>query len=197
MCRRRWPIWSWTGFYVGANVGYSWGQSSNSWNVFAPNFTTGDINCIPAGGAFCLSWGDSNKMNGAIGGFQAGYNWQSGNWLVGIETDFDLSGQRGSQTFATGFIIGGGTTGIASAAYSEKLAWLGTLRGRFGITADRLLFYGTGGLAYGHITSDGSATATGFLSPFVPPSPPCSAPGTLGACPLAAFSTGTTKVGWN
>jgi hypothetical protein len=57
-------------------------------------------------------------------------------------------------------------------------------------------FYATGGLAYGHITNDGSATATGFLSPFVPPSPPCVAPGSVGPCPLATWSGGNTKTGW-
>jgi outer membrane immunogenic protein len=183
------PVYSWTGFYVGGNVGYSWGEARNAWNVFAPNSGGGGgaTTCGPAGVAFCLSGSDSNNLNGAIGGLQIGYNWQTGNFLAGIETDIQLSGQKGDQLFAPGFVVFGGT-GTASAAYSEKLSWLGTLRGRVGITAERLLFYATGGLAYGHVTNNGSATATGFI----PPLSPCPAPG----CPLAIWSDGVTKTGW-
>src|SRR5262249_1630342 len=111
------PVFNWTGFYIGGNVGYGWGKSSNAWNVFAPNFTTGDTICMPAGGAFCPGGSDSDKLNGAIGGLQAGYNWQNGNSLAGIETDFQASGQKGDQLFTTGFVTLGGAAGTASATY--------------------------------------------------------------------------------
>jgi outer membrane immunogenic protein len=91
-------VFSWTGFYVGANIGYSWGRSRNDWNAAAP-FFDGSTVCGPAGDALCISGSDSNKLRGAIGGLQAGYNWQAGNYVVGLETDFQLSGQRGSQHF--------------------------------------------------------------------------------------------------
>jgi outer membrane immunogenic protein len=136
---------------------------------------------------------DSNKLKGAIGGLQAGYNWQTAGFLVGVETDFQVSGQKGSQIFsASHVIISPSAPGNVSATYTQKLAWLGTLRGRVGIAADRWLLYATGGLAYGRVTIDGSATASGSndpgcVGPFV---------NGLGTCPLASWSDGVTKTGW-
>jgi outer membrane immunogenic protein len=184
------PVYSWTGFYVGANVGYSWGRSNNDWNFFAQNAVNGSLNCSPIfnGGlnAFCATGSDSNKLNGAIGGLQTGYNWQIGSFLAGIETDF----QMGDQTFVTNFSTGpGNSLGTLSAAYTEKLRWLGTTRGRVGVTlTDRWLVYATGGLAYGEVQFDGSATSTGN-------GPTCSPP-LGGICPLAGWSNSITKAGW-
>jgi outer membrane immunogenic protein len=188
------PVYTWTGFYVGGNVGYGWGQSSNAWNVFAPSLSAGVGNfiCGPAGAAFCPGAGGSNTLSGGIGGLQAGYNWQAGNFLVGIDTDIELSGQRGSQFSSTGFVAAS-LGGTASAAYSERLSWLGMLRGRVGVTADRLLFYATGGLAYGHFTESGVATATGHDAFLNNVEFPCPA---SGICPLANWNNGHTKAGW-
>ena len=203
-------VYNWTGFYVGANVGYSWGRSRHDWDFFVPNFFTGDTTCatLVGGGALCVAGGESNRLRGAIGGLQAGYNWQSGTYLVGIETDFQLSGQKGDATF-TGqtdfFAITAGVpiNTVITAAASERLHWLGTLRGRVGYAADRWLVYATGGLAYGRVSIDGSATSPGV--PTVPPTfgiaaPPCAGVGTIapdvGICPLANLSHSTTRAGW-
>jgi outer membrane immunogenic protein len=183
-------VYSWTGFYVGGNVGYGWGQASNNWNYFAPNSTTGNANCAVQ--ASCFIVGDTNHLNGVFGGGQVGYNWQfNRNWLAGIEADFQGSGQQGSQNLSVGFIANGlPATGFLS--HTEKMPWFGTFRGRLGYTADRWVIYATGGLAYGRVDFNGTATATGFFSPFVPGSPPCpSSP-----CPLANFNAGATKIGW-
>ncbi len=129
------PVYSWTGWYVGGNVGYSWGKSNNTWNVFAPNLGT-----PTCGLSLCVTGNDSNHLNGAIGGIEIGYNWQVANYLFGVETDIQLSGQKGSQTFngSTGPIP---LTTVAAvpmtAAYTEKLPWFGTLRGRIGVVSDR------------------------------------------------------------
>ncbi len=193
---------SWSGFYVGANGGYSWGQSNNDWNIFAPAdnsnigfFPNGDpTTCPPTGNAFCASGSDRNKLNGAIGGVQTGHNWQTGKFLAGVETDFQLSGQKGDQLFSTSGLVNGTFpfvpgSGTVSAAYSEQLEWFGTLRGRVGVTADRVLFYATGGLAYGRVTVDGSANNTVTF-----PRGPCST--TPCQFPLGSFSNDVTKVGW-
>jgi len=194
------PVFTWTGFYVGANVGYSWGRSNNDWNFFAQSVggaPPASTICAPAGLAFCAAGSDRDKLNGAIGGFQAGYNWQRANYVVGIETDIQASGQKGDQIFTaingtTGVAFGQPITGTVTAAYTEKLTWLGTLRGRVGWTTDRWLLYATGGLAYGRVTINGSATAQGSNQ-----GPGCVVLNPVAfTCPLATFSNGVTKVGW-
>src|ERR1043166_790855 len=70
------PLWTWTGFYAGVNVGYSWGRSDTT--VTVTDATTGAL----------LAVGSSRfDLTGPIGGGQIGYNWQTGNWVLGIETD--------------------------------------------------------------------------------------------------------------
>lgn len=187
------PVYNWTGFYGGVNIGYGWATSSNTWNIFDPsdNVVAGPA-CEPAGGALCLTGSNSSHPNGALGGLQFGYNLQFANYLAGIEADIHITGQSGNYTFNS--IVPTGA--LVSAAYTEKLPWFGTLRGRIGFTSDHLLFYGTGGLAYGEVKMNGSATISGAnAGGFV--SPPCTAllP-TVGTCPLAAWSNSDTKVGF-
>jgi outer membrane immunogenic protein len=72
------------------------------------------------------------------GGVEAGYNWQMDSFVMGVETDFNYLGFHEDRDFG----------GAASIDFKEN--WFGTLRGRLGFAADNLLFYGTGGLAYGN-----------------------------------------------
>lgn len=95
---------SWIGPYIGGNLGYGWGDVSNS-------------------GA---------KPSGVLGGLQAGYNWQSGAWVAGIEADLQLNSS--DDTFA---------------AWKFSNPWFGTVRGRVGYAFNNILLYGTGGLAFG------------------------------------------------
>ena len=132
-------VYNWTGFYGGVNVGYSWGQQSNDWTV--PGF---------------LAISENQNMNGVIGGVQWGYNWQLGNWVIGTESDFQASGQRGSTTYCV--IAGCGTTTVAE----HKLPWFGTSRTRIGfLPSQYFLIYATGGLAYGQVKSDYALFAGG------------------------------------
>ena len=156
-------VYSWSGFYVGANVGYSWGRSSNDWDFFAPSFFVlpGSTTCLPAGLALCLAGSDSNKLNGVIGGLQAGYNWQAGQFLVGIETDIQATGQKGDRIFSGGFPVDPQVPpSIVEATYTQKLQWIGTLRGRVGFATNQTLLYATGGLAYGPVTVNGYRVAS-------------------------------------
>jgi outer membrane immunogenic protein len=195
------PVYSWSGFYVGGNIGYSWGRSNSDWNAFAPT-NEGNTECSPTDLiAFCQAIRDSLKLNGMIGGLQAGYNWQTSIYLLGIETDFQWSGQKGSAFFARNFPFNAGPPegilpGTVSVTHTEKLTWLGTLRGRLGITVDRWVVFATGGLAYGRVRVDGSAFATGNHLIFG--GPPCAGANedSIGQCPLAAWSNQVTKVGW-
>ena len=139
------PPFSWTGFYVGANVGYGWGHFENDLHSFAPNSTTGSTVC--SAGAVCINLSNTNGLNGVIGGGQIGYNWQfDPKWVLGIEADFQGSDQKVDQISQFAFSPGGiPSTGFLT--INDKLNWFGTVRGRLGFTpADRWLFYVTGGL---------------------------------------------------
>jgi len=108
------PAFTWTGFYVGANAGYAWGTARLRDN-------DGD--------------GVSGRFNGALGGAQIGYNFQSGDLVFGVETDIQATGISRSLT--------GGDTTVKS-----EIQYLGTVRGRIGMSFDNIMPYVTAGLAY-------------------------------------------------
>ncbi|HZP79316.1 MAG TPA: outer membrane beta-barrel protein [Pseudolabrys sp.] len=101
--------YNWAGWYAGVNVGYEWGQIHNN----------------------------NTNPTGLAGGVQGGYNWQSGQFVFGGETDLQVSGA--DDTFAP---------------YKFSNTWFGTLRGRAGIAVNNMLFYGTLGLAYGGLKGE-------------------------------------------
>jgi outer membrane immunogenic protein len=155
-------VWNWTGFYIGGNAGYSWGRGNSDVSYF--NTLTG-VPIVPPAGSIL---GAGYDMNGAIAGGQIGYNWQSSNWVFGLEADAQWSDEKGRGVFScAATLIGGpclpgltflpaGVTGT-SLAVDSHLEWFGTVRGRVGILATpRVLFYGTGGLAYGSIKTTGA-----------------------------------------
>ncbi|HET9159451.1 MAG TPA: outer membrane protein [Caulobacteraceae bacterium] len=79
----------------------------------------------------------SGNPSGLAGGIQGGYNWQNGQFVYGAETDLQLSGA--DDTFAP---------------WKFSNPWFGTLRGRVGYAMNNILFYGTGGLAYGDLKGE-------------------------------------------
>jgi outer membrane immunogenic protein len=123
---------SWTGFYIGVNGGYGWGNR------------TGDLFC--AGGVVCQdTTGTFLRPQGGLAGGQLGYNWQSGIVVYGIEADIQWADIRNSSTV----FLGPGLIDTLSA--SDRLDWFGTVRGRIGLTpwSQNALVYVTGGLIYG------------------------------------------------
>ncbi|MBP1843473.1 outer membrane immunogenic protein [Rhizobium petrolearium] len=128
------PVFSWTGFYLGANAGGGFAGDDKV------GLHSGDVHIGDFG---------SVDVSGFAGGGQIGYNFQfDNNWVVGIEADFQGADISDSVT----------ESGLHT---SSKIDWYGTLRPRVGYAVDRTLFYGTGGLAYGHIdykTSFGGVT---------------------------------------
>jgi|SRR5690349_17636249 len=98
--------YSWAGPYLGGNIGWAWGSVDN--NVTRPS--------------------------GFVGGAQAGYNFQSGPWVFGIEGDLQATGA--SDTFAP---------------WKFSNPWFGTVRGRGGYAFNNIFFYGTAGLAFGEL----------------------------------------------
>lgn len=142
---------SWSGFYLGGNVGVTWSDTRADPVSFT---TTGvDFSGRQAVGQFpSFDVGDT----AFTGGVQAGYNFQfAPNWVAGIEADINGSGLNKTDTrvFPVTPFIGGGFIDANTESATQKLSWLGTVRGRIGFTTlnNRLLAFATGGLAYGKI----------------------------------------------
>jgi len=143
------PPFTWTGFYIGLNAGGIFSSGSRSLTLVDPNagIDGGFLNGALPGGL-------GSGSDGFIGGGQAGYNWQTGAFVLGVETDFDgttLSKSR--NLLGAGFFNPYlGTTDNLTLNSKVSLDWLGTTRGRVGfvVTPDnRFMIYGTGGVAYG------------------------------------------------
>jgi opacity protein-like surface antigen len=123
------PQYNWSGFYIGAHLG-------------------GALELTDAGDPFGASiYGDTVRSPGPIAGAQAGYNWQFGQALVGLEADASWADLYGTNTcFAfSGFYV--------SANCSSDVDAMGTITGRFGwlLGADRAtLLYGKAGAAWQH-----------------------------------------------
>ena len=112
---RTYFAFSWVGPYVGATLGYEWGNIDNN----------------PA------------RPSGIAGGLEAGFNWQSGNFVYGGEADINLS--TANDTFAP---------------WQFSNPWFGTVRGRAGIAINNALLFGTAGLAYGELTGTTSGNVS-------------------------------------
>jgi outer membrane immunogenic protein len=136
------PVANWTGCYIGVNAGYSWGDGSSS---LALQPSVGAFGAAaPAAAAFDGRY--TGSPSGALGGGQVGCNYQSGMFVVGIEADIDYLGASKTASRA-GLIQGLPFAGTVS----QKLDWLGSVRGRVGISpGSNWLLYATGGLAYGN-----------------------------------------------
>jgi len=128
------PVFSWTGCYIGGNVGYGKGQTSQ--NV--------SFDDIQNGGEFHPATNFNNK--GGAYGLQGGCNYQWGMFVAGLEGDYSWA----NLTAHSGFIAPENfdPTLIDSAAFNSKISSLASIRGRFGIAADRFLVYTTMGWAW-------------------------------------------------
>jgi outer membrane immunogenic protein len=145
------PAYSWNGWYIGGNVGYSWG------NAKYDSTTSTSVNGVTVSGN---SISESQKIDGVIGGVQTGYNYQFGGWVWGWETDFQGSGQKGGSTL-TGTLATAVGPVPATLVTDHKLEWFGTARSRLGILwGQNVLVYGTAGIAYGQV-KDSAALSVG------------------------------------
>jgi outer membrane immunogenic protein len=110
---------------------------------------------------------DNPNVAGVVGGLHAGRNWQNQNWVVGLEGDFEWSGERrrhdGTATFAA--TIGAFDTTITQSQLNTwKLPWFSTIRGRLGWANDTWLVYVTGGAAVGRAQYDHTQTTTATIA---------------------------------
>lgn len=184
------PAWSWTGWYIGGTAGYGWTNEEVEPNVTSPFCSLGLAGCPAFGAALTSGIPTALKTNanGFIGGGEIGYNYQTGQWVLGIEADFSGSGIKGSNTAAASVIPVGGFPNAVNTQtmVDQKLGALGTVRGRLGVTpvSSPLLAYVTGGLAYGRVTSDTSISEA------------VSGPCLCGPNPSVTGSDSTWRAGW-
>jgi outer membrane immunogenic protein len=146
------PMYNWGGIYIGINGGYGFGKST--WTVPAADTGPGNIN-----------------INGAVVGGTFGANFQTGQFVFGIEGDGDWSNIKGSASGATSAACLGSSS--TTCTYQTSNDWLATLRARMGVAWDRVLIYGTAGGAAGDIKAN--------FSP---------------AAPLTGASSSSTEFGW-
>ncbi len=140
-------LYTFTGFYIGANAGYAF-SNSNSARYIGNNVYTGLGANLPQ--SFSVS------RDGFSIGAQAGYNQQFGQFVAGVEADIAYTDLKRSQVVVAP---------LASAVAKAENTYVGTLRGRLGfVPVDRLMLYVTGGLAYGESKLSNSITGTGALT---------------------------------
>jgi outer membrane immunogenic protein len=162
------PIFTWTGLYLGGQIGYAWGSDNFFYGAFDP--LTG------------LAFNPSvfSSPSGVIGGAHVGFNYQidkpGGGFVLGIEGSVD--GISLSNTVAAGFAAFGGSSVSASTNADVQ----GSIRGRFGIAgiaSDRLLAFATGGVAFGGFNTRFTTSGNNGGNPF-----------------FASNSFSNTRVGW-
>jgi outer membrane immunogenic protein len=197
------PIYNWTGFYVGGNIGYSWGKASG--DVSDPNLAALAVFATPVV-SIPTSLAQSVKPRGVIGGAQIGYNYQiNPNWVVGLEGDLQLSDEHdgNTQTISstgsrTDTLPGAGTvtlteTVTTNTTFEGKISWFDTIRARAGILiTPTTLLYGTGGFAFGGVKLSGSATVSD-IGTACPTGAGCITVSNSGGF---AFTQTKTKTGW-
>jgi outer membrane immunogenic protein len=130
------PVFSWTGFYLGGQIGYGWLNGSST-------FTPGAAPTLAV------------RSSGVFGGVHVGYNYQINNFVLGAEADIEYSGIRGTQASLAGATSGG--------IFDSR--WQGSLRARLGVAADRALFYVTGGVAFADFRLAGGPAPAAAIGP--------------------------------
>jgi outer membrane immunogenic protein len=174
------PLPTWTGFYIGGNIGYGWDDRSTDISATSTDPTlTPALAAILAAGSYPASLSPSAK--GVIGGGQVGYNWQlASQGLIGLEADLQGSGIKGS----AGQSLSPALFDMTSTGVTKSIDWFGTVRGRLGLlVTPQWLLYATGGFAYGQAKS--SFTTTDLTGG-------CIAGGTL----CAVGSSSGLRTGW-
>jgi len=144
------PIYNWTGFYVGLNAGGAWNESNPTTTTRFPVLSYFADSSVAA---IALVGNQHINRSGFTGGATAGYNWQISNAVIGVETDFNYFGIKGSSTGTALYPCCAPTSFTINS--SESTDWLWTLRGRAGFLATpALLLYGTGGLAVANVKAN-------------------------------------------
>jgi outer membrane immunogenic protein len=161
------PLPAWAGFYVGGNAGGEWSTSRTTLDVTSPGSFFG-ANCFaPINScqvnAIDVQRAGAQKLtsSGFTGGGQAGYNWQTGIMVYGVESDFNYF--HNAPSAASAVALFSGPPGAVTVGQSVSTDWLFTFRGRLGfLVAPTWLVYGTGGVAVTNLNTAWTFTETRF-----------------------------------
>ncbi len=138
---------SFTGAYVGANIGYGFSTSDTNVGCVSPPFDFSFSAGCEAIVGEALVTGYHPSPDGVTGGLAAGYDFRFSNVVLGFVTDMSISSMSGRDSSATAVQSFVPEFGSAK----ESVEWLGTLRSRLGFVADNMLLYVTGGFAYAQV----------------------------------------------
>jgi outer membrane immunogenic protein len=152
-------IYTWTGFYIGGHIG--WGSAELETTLVDPFFP------FVAGTRF-----GGEGADGFLGGVQAGFNWQAGAWVFGVEAQASWA-----DITREGTITAVGPGGSNTLVHSTSIDVLGSLAARLGVAFNNALIYAKGGAAF----LDWSSSVA-FAGPNVPA--------------VGSVSFGDTKWGW-
>jgi outer membrane immunogenic protein len=148
------PAYSWTGCYIGGNVGGKWVRTSGSVDV-GPTTTPG---ALGAPGTVLFGNADTSTL---VGGGQVGCNYQpaGSNWVFGVEGDVDWQRWSRTNTLANTppFPF------VAGDSFEWRSNWQASARGRIGYAWDRWMIYATGGAAFANVTVGTNFIATGIF----------------------------------
>ncbi|MDS1135995.1 outer membrane protein [Nitratireductor indicus] len=128
-------VFDWSGPYIGGHLGYGWGKHHD--------------NMPPAAGdkpPLGIPLAVKDRSGTFVGGIHAGYNWQDGPFVYGVEGDFDYTNLERGRFFYT---TPEGSNSSAQGSLHMETDWQASLRLRAGIASGTWLFYGTGGVAFG------------------------------------------------
>ena len=117
------PVFTWTGFYLGGNLGAAWAQRDITDSLYG------------------LTWGSGSSNAAFIGGGQAGFNYQFGGFVLGVEGDFDWAAN--SHNSASVVVPAVGTGDLIQITSNNR--WIGSLAARFGVAFNNVLLYGKAG----------------------------------------------------
>ena len=145
------PVPTWTGLYIGVHGGAAW-QSTPTWNVTDPTRTLASQSIT------------GNSTLGAVGGLQAGYNWQVlPVWVLGVEGDISWTSLQNQTTNRRSRELNGVHCAGAqlTVQMSQNERWLASVRGKVGFTGwwNNTMLYATGGIAWANAEYTGRQPA--------------------------------------
>ncbi len=148
------PAFSWTGSYVGVNVGGAWTNTDFDPSTML-NILPNTVTAYPTVGASASS---------IIGGGQAGYNWQIGTFVLGVEQDFQFTSMKPGFVYGAAPVVPGGVL-VAGDGFSANIKYMGATRAKIGWAWDRVLLYAAGGLETAVVDGTGTYAARAGGSP--------------------------------